>query len=164
MPHGLQFVRVSLWRTSSRYGIKQRPFHSTLRCVKQYQAKTHQNRASVCSVAGWFVSLAIDASGERNSMTPVATQVTCTRRPGLKPACSSHRPMRRILGLIRPFHRSPSASICSVRTVGCGLIRVGDCKAPDIAMSKGVRCSSIPFSGDSASGQWGAAFRCSYSR
>ncbi len=60
--------------------------------------------------------------------------MTWTRWPGLKPACSSQRPMRRILGLISPFQKSPSASICSVRTVGYGSVRVGDFRTPGIAL------------------------------
>ena len=83
----------------------------------------------------------MEASGERNSITPGAMHVTWTRCPGLKPACSSQRPMRRSLGLMSPFQRSPSASIFSVRMVGCGSIRVDDCRTPAIAVCKNVRFS-----------------------
>lgn len=62
------------------------------------------------------VSFATKASVTRNSMTPGAMQVTCTRLPGLNPACSSQRRMRRIFGLMRPFQKSPSDSIFNRRT------------------------------------------------
>ena len=101
---------------------------------------------------GSFNSVQFRASGERNSMTPGATHITWTRWPGLKPARSSQRPRRRILGLI-PFQRSPSASICSVRTLACDSIPVPDCRSPGIAVSKSVRRSHSSFSGDWASGQ-----------
>ena len=52
-------------------------------------------------------------------MTPEARQITWTRSPGRKPACSSQRPMRRIFGLTWRFHASPSASIFKLRLVAC---------------------------------------------
>ena len=58
----------------------------------------------------------IKASRERNSITPGARQVTRTWLPGLNPARSSHRPVRRIFGRIRPFQKSPPASIFNCRT------------------------------------------------
>ena len=93
---------------------------------------------------GWLISSTTQASGERNSMTPGARQVTWTRRPGLKPACSSQRPMRRIFGFTSPFQKSPSASIFSVRTVGGRSICVDASRTPDIVVSKEVR-SSLPW-------------------
>ena len=52
--------------------------------------------------------------------------MTWTRFPGLNPARSSQRPIRRIFGIVAPFQKSPSASIFSMRTVGSGVVGFND--------------------------------------
>ena len=93
--------------------------------VKLQRAKDrNQNGHSGCSNASCLVSCARQAS-ERSSITPGAMQVTHTRVPGLNPARSSQRPMRRILGLVRRLKKSPSSSIFNVRKEGLRSLRLG---------------------------------------
>ena len=77
----------------------------------------------------------IMVSGERSSITPGATHVTLTRFPGVNPARSSQRPVRRIFGFLGPFQKSPSDSIFKVRKSGCGSFCTDDL----------LSCNSISF-------------------
>jgi len=90
--------------------------------VKRYRTKPHQNGHSGCFDEDCFVSFTITASGQHNSITPGATHLLWTRLPGLNPARSSQCPVRRIFGLMRPFQKSPDASIFKARMYGCGVI------------------------------------------